>query len=97
MRVKKLLLLMIVLLLFSTLTHAEVVGKSYRQEVWQVVINRLVEIPDYVRILQYSDLSRMEFAVVLGRLLEEHPGLNIHLQRSIQTVSWELGKLGYTF
>jgi len=33
MRIKKLLLLMLVLLLFSTLTRAEVVDKRFRQEV----------------------------------------------------------------
>lgn len=36
MRIKKLLLLMLVLLLFSTLTHAEVVDKRFRQEVLSV-------------------------------------------------------------
>jgi hypothetical protein len=39
----------------------------------------------------------MEFAVVLGRLIKEHPELNIYLHRSIQNVSWELGKLGFAF
>jgi hypothetical protein len=95
MRIKKLLLLMLVLLLFSTLTHAEVVDKRFRQEVLSVAAKRLEQIPDYVRILEFYDLSRMEFAVVLGRLLEEHPELAIFVQRSIEHVAWELSRLGF--
>ncbi|MDI9473645.1 MAG: hypothetical protein QM371_02665 [Bacillota bacterium] len=95
MRIKKLLLLMLVLLLFSTLTHAEVVDKRFRQEVLSVAAKRLEQIPDYVRILEFSDLSRMDFAVVLGRLLEEHPELAIFVQRSIEHVAWELSRLGF--
>lgn len=95
MEIKKLLLLMTILLLFSTLSQAEVIGRKYRQAVLQVVTEQLEEIPDYVGILQFTDLSRMEFAVVLGRLLEDYPNLNNHLQSSIRNVSWELTKLGY--
>lgn len=96
MRVKAITLIIALLLVISTIVSAETVAAKHRQKLWHVV-SSLPQVPSYTRVLQYSDLSRMEFAVVLGRVLEEHQSLKPTLRDTIKDLSWELQKLGYKY
>jgi hypothetical protein len=93
-RTKKLFVVLIIMVLCAVLSEAATISETSRLQVWRIA-KSLPKLPVYARVLQYSDLSRMEFAVVLGRLIEDHPHLKYSLKDIIQSMSWELSKLGY--
>ncbi len=94
MRLKSLFIVLIILFFCSSITMAKPIQKNYRLQVLQVT-RTLPKVPTYTKALQITDLSRMEFAVILGRLLGEYPFLKPELKDIIKDVSWELNKLGY--
>ncbi|HHY19577.1 MAG TPA: hypothetical protein GX522_06735 [Firmicutes bacterium] len=94
MNPKAFILIVVVVFLCSVLINAQTINQTYRLQVLQAV-KALPRTPAYIKALQFTDLSRMEFAVILGRLLEEYPNLKIGLREVTNYVSWELSKLGY--
>lgn len=96
MRLKSLVMVVIIFLFCSSLIMATPIQKDYRLQVLQVT-RTLPRVPTYTKALQITDLSRMEFAVILGRLLGEYPFLRSELKDVINDISWELNKLGYKY
>ncbi len=94
MRLKSVGTVLIILFFCSILASAQPIQKNYRLQVLRI-ISTLPRVPTYTKALQLADLSRMEFAVILGRLIGEYPDLRHDVKHIIKEVSWELNKLGY--